>query len=152
MPWKVKAAAAWSQVNLAATASNSGMSAVPASLTAVRTGATGATPARDPRRAVADQVGDEVPDAYEEREGGGVCDTGGVGDCGFAGGVAAGAGSELNVDAQLSPVTMGSTVGVGAVDAHVGFVDDPAQADRVGGGSAVNCGGEEEFSVSDFSD
>jgi hypothetical protein len=63
----------------------------------------------------------------------------------FAGGVAAGAGSELNVDAQLSPVTMGSTVGVGAVDAHVGFVDDPAQADRVGGGSAVNCGGEEEF-------
>jgi hypothetical protein len=60
-------------------------------------------------------------------------------------------GSELNVDAQPSPVTMGSTVSVGAVDAHVSFVDDPAQADRVGGGSAVNCGGE-EFCVSDFSD
>jgi hypothetical protein len=109
-------------------------------------------PARDPRCAVADQVGDEVPDAYEEREGGDACDMDGVGDCGFVGGVAAGARSKLNVNAQPDHVAMGSTVGVGAVDAHAGFVDGPAQAGRVGGGSAMNCGGEEEFSVSDFSD
>jgi hypothetical protein len=109
-------------------------------------------PTQDPRRAVADQVGDEVPDAYEEREGGGACDMGGAGDCGFVGGVATGAGSELNIDVQPGPMAMSSMVGVGVVNAHIGFVDGPTQAGRVGSGSAVNCGGEEEFSVSDFSD
>jgi hypothetical protein len=65
---------------------------------------------------------------------------------------ATGAGSELNIDVQPGPMAMSSMVGVGVVNAHIGFVDGPTQAGRVGSGSAVNCGGEEEFYVSDFSD
>jgi hypothetical protein len=88
-------------------------------------------------------------------------DAGGAGDSSFVGGVAAGAGLELNVDTQPGVVAVGVTLSVGVVGAHAGFVDSPAQAgigafgtegNIVGSGLTVNGGGEEEFSVCDFSD
>jgi hypothetical protein len=58
-------------------------------------------------------------------------------------------------------VAVGATLSVGAVSTHTGFVDGPMQVgigafdtegNIVGGGSVVSGGGEEEFSVSNFSD
>jgi hypothetical protein len=87
-------------------------------------------------------------------------DTGGV-EWDEIGGAATGVGSELNVDAQPGGVAVGATLGVGAVNTHTGFVDGPVQVgigafgtegNVVGSGSVVSGSGEEEFSVSDFSD
>jgi hypothetical protein len=50
---------------------------------------------------------------------------GGACDPGFAGGVATGVESKINVSAQPGDVAVGATLGVGMVGAHASFVDGP---------------------------